>query len=184
MEYLTSLPEYLNKIVKDTDFTEITDCKVNFHWGDQHELHRYLSVDQDDSFGQLLMSGTVETQYPLIWLVPGYRFSPYDVTEELYEFDNIKIVIVKRTDMEWLNKQRWKDNMHSLYALGETFKTTLKLDKDSEIVGNNYSWMESPTYSVIDENKSKTLDYCDALILEIRQLRINTECFKYLEQTC
>jgi len=186
MEYLASLPWYLNKIVSDTDFTEVTENKVNFHWGDQMELNKYLSVDQDDNFGQLLMSGTIESSYPLIWLVKGYTFKADGYSEDGYFFDGIKILFFKKTDMEWLNKKRWKDNMHSLYGLGHFFKETLKLDSDSDIIDYDLEWEEDDKASIkkISKDQSKSVDYCDVIILRIKRLRINTKCFKYLEYSC
>lgn len=186
MEYLASLPWYLNKVVTDTIFTDVTEEKVNFHWGDEYELNKYLSVDQDDNFGKLLMSGTVESSYPLIWLVKGYSFSPTDYSEETYLFENIKIFFFKRTDMDWLNKERWKDNIHSLYGLGHLFKDTLKKDQFSDVYVDKMTWYEDDRVSIktTSGEGSKSVDNCDSIVLKIKELKINTECFKYMEHVC
>lgn len=182
MEHLTSLPEYLNSIIKTTDYSAVTEDKINFHWGDQSELNRYLSVDQDDKMGMLLMSGTVETQFPLVWLVAGYEFSPYDNSEDLFEFAPVRLVILKRSKEEWLNTTRWKDTIHELYGIGSLLKASIS----SDIVGNDYSWKEEPGFHITSEKEkqSSIVHYCDALVLKINKLRIDTNCFRYLEQSC
>jgi len=189
MEYLTSLPEYLLSIVQKTDFSDVSNCKVNFHWGNQNELNKYLHSTQDDVFGKMLMSGAVESQYPLIWLVKGYDFYPHDISEVLYDFDKVNIFFLVKTDMSWLNKRRWKNNMHKLYGIGHLLKESLKRDRFSDLVGNNYKWEEDDQISLKKDtqnggDKSSTIDFCDGLILKIDKLRINTDCFNYLSVKC
>jgi len=98
MDSLVSLPTELSLALAKMD--------INFHWGKQEELLRYLHSDSDDKNYEIFLSSSERSSFPLAWLVSGWLLKPLDTRlENKFKGSKVKIVFMRVTDKTWGNKE-------------------------------------------------------------------------------
>jgi len=135
---------------------EMGGFAINFHWGDQDELNRYIALK-----GQ---------PYPIVWLVSGNE--THDDRNEEVTRDCRFIIAVREIQTDKLNDYRLKNSFTNwLNPLTERLIEGLKKSKLTDIPERNYKIEKHPNYS--DSGKNKTIDLWDAITIDCKVTMIN-----------
>ena len=124
-----------------------------FHWGDEHELNRYIALKKAES-------------YPLIWLLPD---------SDKYEGWNGKkatrdcsfIIATRETRKELFNDQRYIKTFDLvLNPLTRYLIHGLQTSSITDRMNDGWTITKYPNYSA-DSDKDGTIDIWDAVKLEM-----------------
>lgn len=181
------LPLFLTGFINEIDFTEICGTeKVNFHFGDQDELDRYLNLFKNSSSEKLAQSimvngsydlaisnGDITMPYPIIWLKLVKNGNPRTRNKDrrgiCQLIENIEILFICDTDCEWLNTERWEKNMSKLRQLACKFQDSFRGKQWAIMIDEN-------SYEIGDFSKKADCEkHWDAFILNF-DLLLNAKC--------
>lgn len=161
--------EYVDEVTKGATVTK----DVQFSWGDQKELNKWIAGRTDG------------TKYPLIW----YVMSPYTNPKHADYFEvNGRIILFTSTQQKFYNETRALINYTEiLNPLYDKIKALLLTKPYVQIIDQPLSVIDEPCYGVdIDRQgvasdfssvgtkgtKSIASDYLDAKAIDLK-LRIN-----------
>lgn len=130
-----------------------------FHWGDEHELNRFITLKAQP--------------YPIIWLVTGQE--QHDLRGRgRVQRDCRFIMAVREEKVNQLNDYRLR-NSFDLYLnpLAERFIEGLQKFSITSLDNERYTLRKYPNYS--DAGENKTIDLWDALTLNC-SITMNNNC--------
>lgn len=159
-EKISSIVEQMPKIQVNSDYT----TRPKFHWGDKHELVKFLELNKDDS-------------YPLIWLLLGadVHVERGHLCKRQCEF----VLATRETNKDLLNHQRFeKSYKFVLNPLLEYLIDGLKSSSISRVAEDTWTVQRVPDYTESyykNDNDNYTIDLWDALKLTI-SVEFNTNC--------
>lgn len=177
--YVDEFERILGYQISQIDFNKVTDRPINYHWGGQQELSRYLINKGENA----QVNNSLETDiskkiflYPLIWLVLP-NIGVKGESDWVYH-RNTRIVISKNTRSDFFNQTRWSVSFEILSAIANTLLNNLngkffQIIKDSKGV-EQIKFTKYPNYST-NSKDNKTIDVWDALAIDI-DLILKTNC--------
>lgn len=176
--YADDLERVLGYLISRMDFSNITDKKVNYHWGDQIELNRYLTWKGENIAVKNAIKGQNEQEelkYPLIWLVLPNTGIKGESDWVIHR--GTRLVISKNTRSELLNDTRWNVSFLLLSGIANTFLNKIN-GKFTQIWQSNQipqvKITKFPLYS-INRKDNVVIDVWDALVLDL-DLIVKTDC--------
>ena len=138
--------------------------KPKFHWGDRHELIKYLKIKKDNA-------------YPLVWLMLG----------EDEHFDNgllctrdcVFVIATRETNKDLLYDDRFlKSYQTVLNPVLKNLVDALKNSSTTRLVDGSYRVERKPDYTESyykNDNDNYTVDLWDAIRLSI-SVEFNSNC--------
>jgi hypothetical protein len=177
--YADDLERVLRYIISKTDFSNICDKPVNYHWGNQQELNRYLIRKGENIQSENSIKEPAEEKkykYPLIWLVLPNTGTKYEADWIIHR--KTRLVISKNTKSDLLNDVRWNISFDLLTNIANTLLNKIEgvYMQIYKTTGNipQVSITKYPNYST-NEKENKTIDIWDALVIDL-DLIVKTNC--------
>tara|TARA_R100000951_G_scaffold116799_1_gene131158 strand:+ start:6662 stop:7147 length:486 start_codon:yes stop_codon:yes gene_type:complete len=129
---------------------------VNFHWGNQDELNRYIALNAQP--------------YPIIWLISGNE--KHLTNDEEVERSCRFIIAVRELNVSQLNDYRLK-NSYLLFLNPLVDRLIEGLTKSSilSMPDRSFTIEKLPNYS--EQDKNKTIDLWDAVTIDCNVRMIN-----------
>lgn len=185
LKHIVDLETLLGWRLSKIDFSSVTDCCINYSWGDQKELIKWIhhkDAKQQFEGNFFTISGNSNIpigkrkKYPLIWLSTPNLTGQSVGTGVMYR--NVDIIIATDTKEEYLNSTRWKKHQHFLQAIGneiiEKLGGGVKVYKDDGVL--QYGYANKPNISADSSGEeSKAIDLWDAVVINA-DLIVNKEC--------
>lgn len=170
----------LGYVISNIDFSKVSDFPVQYHWGNQIELNRYLAfrgenINVINSFAE--NEKEIEHKYPLIWLVLPNKGTK-GLSDWIYH-RNTQLIIAKNTKSEYLNDTRWDISFALLSDIANMFLNNIE-GNFFEILrnsNNNYPLVEitkEPDYSA-NRKENGQVDIWDALVINV-DIVLKTSC--------
>lgn len=136
----------------------------NFHWGDRHELVKYLELKSEEA-------------YPLIWLLLGVE-NHKDRGSVCFR-DCELIIATRETDKTLLNSQRYLKSFETvLNPVLDLLVEGLQSSSTTRIVNDSWSIERRPDYTESyykNDNDNFTIDLWDAIKL-LCEVEFNNNC--------
>ncbi len=166
---------------------EQSNAGIQFGYGNQFELHNYLTVGKSKEQGNAIIEAgkTDFKQYPLIWFVPAKVTSLGE--PEKFRIPNATLIFaINNPHLDWLNPERESKSFSKLYPLINNLFDFFRKNRYVTFEDQQnpiYSFQKVPNYSHVDQNK--TIDIWDAIVIEAN-LKIDINCLnlKQNEKIC
>ncbi len=175
MGYIADIETILGHSIKEIDYSEFTNKAINYHWGSQMELNRWL-VAKDKEISGYNAFDEEANKYPLIWLAHPNKGEHLWGDDFLHR--NTKLLFVCKAEPEHFNNTKWNSTMPMLTDLVEITMKGIQRNKNTSIQRNNGGLSisyEKLTNYYTSQNESKAIDIWDAIIVTT-DLIINTKC--------
>jgi len=176
--YADDLERVLGYLISKMDFSKVTENQINYHWGDQTELNRYLILKGENIAVKNALKGQneqLELKYPLIWLVLPNTGVKAEADWVIHR--GTRLVIAKNTRTDVLNATRWNVSFSLLSGIANILLNKLN-GKFTQVYQSNQipqvKVTKYPLYSVNGKDNI-TIDVWDALVLDI-DIIVKTDC--------
>lgn len=159
-DILREIVEQMPAIVINSTLTKAP----SYHWGDRHELTKYLTVQQDNA-------------YPLVWLLANDE--QHTNNDTFVEKECVIILATRETNKALLNDERLKKSYNVvLNPLLEYMIFGLNSYSKTEILSDTWNVERKPDYNESyykGDNENYTIDLWDAIKLTI-DVRFRNNC--------
>lgn len=153
-------------LLPDAVFKNTKTARIGFGWGSQDDLNKYIKV-----LGN-------KQKYPLIWLV-NTKWTENRLAQTI-KGNNVRLIIaVNSNKLEALNPTIWDDDFKIvLDPIKENILLALATSGRTILQNDNIDIQRVPNYSHNENNKTKTIDIWNALVIDCTiELNHNSKCF-------